>query len=297
MSDDPTRKRLGRGLAALIGEMDKPIAAAPAVAASPNADRRVPIELISRNPRNPRRSFSEAELVDLSQSIRTHGVVQPIIVRRTPSGEAYEIVAGERRWRASQIAGLTEVPVIIRDIDDRVALEIAIVENVQRADLNSIEEAMGYQQLVDEHSYTQLDLATIIGKSRSHVANTLRLLKLPEKVRDMLIGNQLSAGHARALIAVENPLKLAEKIVSQGLSVRQTEALVQAGEKDDLPANLEKKSAAYPKDVDTEALEKLLSDTIGMKVSINHQTGGGAMSIRYRDLEQLDELCRRLRHK
>jgi ParB family transcriptional regulator, chromosome partitioning protein len=297
MSEDPTRKRLGRGLAALIGEMDKPVAAAPAaVSTAAGIDRRVPIELISRNVRNPRRSFSEAELVDLSQSIRTHGVVQPIIVRRKPgSSEGYEIVAGERRWRASQIAGLTEVPVIIRDVDDRVALEIAIVENVQRADLNPIEEALGYQQLVDEHSYTQLDLATIIGKSRSHVANTLRLLKLPDKLRDMLISNQLSAGHARALIAVENPLKLAEKIVSQGLSVRQTEALVQGGDQDNVPANLEKKSAGQVKDVDTEALEKLLSDTIGMKVSINHQAGGGAMSIRYRDLEQLDELCRRLR--
>lgn len=295
MSEDPTRKRLGRGLAALIGEMDKPATAVPVIAASPNADRRVPIELISRNPRNPRRSFSEAELVDLSQSIRTHGVVQPIIVRRKAGSDAYEIVAGERRWRASQIAGLTEVPVIIRDIDDRVALEIAIVENVQRTDLNPIEEALGYQQLVDEHSYTQLDLATIIGKSRSHVANTLRLLKLPEKVRDMLVSNQLSAGHARALIAVDNPQKLAEKIVAQGLSVRQTESLAQGNGKSDLPANLEKKSASHAKDVDTEALEKLLSDTVGMKVSINHQAGGGSMSIRYRDLEQLDEICRRLR--
>ena len=170
--------------------------------------------MIVRNPRNPRRSFSEADLVDLSQSIRTHGIVQPIIVRRKPeTADNYEIVAGERRWRAAQIAGLTEVPVIVRDIDDRAALEIAIVENVQRADLNAIEEALGYQQLVDEHSYTQLDLAGIIGKSRSHVANTLRLLKLPEKVRDMLVSNQLSAGHARALIAVEDPLALALKIV------------------------------------------------------------------------------------
>lgn len=294
MSDDPTRKRLGRGLAALIGEMDKPATVERAPTSAPSADRRVPIELITRNPRNPRRSFSEAELVDLSQSIRTHGVVQPIIVRPKAGSESYEIVAGERRWRASQIAGLTEVPVIIRDIDDRVALEIAIVENVQRADLNPIEEALGYQQLVDEHSYTQLDLATIIGKSRSHVANTLRLLKLPEKVRDMLISNQISAGHARALIAVDNPLKLAEKIVSQGLSVRQTEVLAQGGH-EDLPTGLEKKSAIQTKDVDTAALEKLLSDAIGMKVSINHQSGGGAMSIRYRDLEQLDELCRRLR--
>lgn len=293
MNDDPSRKRLGRGLAALIGEMDK---STPAPSAVVNADRRVPIELIVRNPRNPRRSFSEVDLVDLSQSIRTHGVVQPIIVRRKAgSAESYEIVAGERRWRAAQIAGLVEIPVIIKDIDDRVALEIAIVENVQRSDLNAIEEALGYQQLVDEHSYTQLDLAGIIGKSRSHVANTLRLLKLPEKVRDMLVNNQLSAGHARALIAVDNPLSLAERIVTEGLSVRQVEALVQE-------PTLETKSAKGPqkglhanKDVDTTALEKLLSDAIGMKVSINHQTGGGTLSVRYTDLEQLDELCRRLK--
>ena len=291
MNDDPTRKRLGRGLAALIGEMDKP-AAAPAA----SADRRVPIELITRNPRNPRRSFSETELVDLSQSIRTHGIVQPIIVRKKDSAlETYEIVAGERRWRAAQIAGLTEVPVIIRDIDDRAALEIAIVENVQRADLNSIEEALGYQQLVDEHSYTQLDLAGIIGKSRSHVANTLRLLKLPEKVRDMLVSNQLSAGHARALIAVDHPLALAEKIVAGGLSVRQAEQMAQEST---LPSALETKAVKRTlpdKDIDTAALEKLLSDSIGMRVSINHQAGGGTLSLRYSSLEQLDELCRRLK--
>jgi ParB family transcriptional regulator, chromosome partitioning protein len=291
MNEDPSRKRLGRGLAALIGEMDKP----PQSAAAPvSADRRVAIELIVRNPRNPRRSFSEAELVDLSQSIRTHGIVQPIIVRKKPeSAGTYEIVAGERRWRAAQIAGLTEIPVIVRDIDDRAALEIAIVENVQRADLNAIEEALGYQQLVDEHSYTQLDLAGIIGKSRSHVANTLRLLKLPEKVRDMLISNQLSAGHARALIAVDNPLALALKIVSGGLSVRQAEQMAQAAA--DRP-QLETKSLKQgPKDVDTTALEKLISDHLGMKVTINHSAGGGAMNVRYRDLEQLDELCRRLK--
>jgi ParB family transcriptional regulator, chromosome partitioning protein len=291
MNDDPSRKRLGRGLAALIGEMDKP---AQAAALPVSADRRVAIEHIVRNPRNPRRSFSEVELVDLSQSIRTHGIVQPIIVRKKPeSADIYEIVAGERRWRAAQIAGLAEVPVIVRDIDDRAALEIAIVENVQRADLNAIEEAMGYQQLVDEHSYTQLDLAGIIGKSRSHVANTLRLLKLPEKVRDMLINNQLSAGHARALIAVDEPLALAVKIVAGGLSVRQAEQMAQ----DALEKPLETKSLkhAAPKDVDTTALEKLISDHLGMRVTINHSGGGGAMSIRYRDLEQLDELCRRLK--
>ena len=292
MNEDPSRKRLGRGLAALIGEMDKPAqAAAPPV----SADRRVAIEHIVRNPRNPRRSFSEAELVDLSQSIRTHGIVQPIIVRRKPeTADLYEIVAGERRWRAAQIAGLTEIPVIVRDIDDRAALEIAIVENVQRSDLNAIEEALGYQQLVDEHSYTQLDLAGIIGKSRSHVANTLRLLKLPEKVRDMLINNQLSAGHARALIAVENPLALALKIAAGGLSVRQAEQMAQETLNPTAPETKSMKGAAQ-KDVDTTALEKLISDHLGMKVTINHSVGGGAMSIRYRDLEQLDELCRRLK--
>ncbi len=291
MNDDPSRKRLGRGLAALIGEMDKP----PQAAAAPvSADRRVAVELIVRNPRNPRRSFSEAELVDLSQSIRTHGIVQPIIVRKKPeTADIYEIVAGERRWRAAQIAGLTEVPVIVRDIDDRAALEIAIVENVQRADLNAIEEAMGYQQLVDEHSYTQLDLAGIIGKSRSHVANTLRLLKLPEKVRDMLINNQLSAGHARALIAVDEPLALALKIVAGGLSVRQAEQMAQDAA--DRPQEIKSQKHALAKDVDTTALEKLISDHLGMKVTINHSGGGGAMNVRYRDLEQLDELCRRLK--
>jgi ParB family transcriptional regulator, chromosome partitioning protein len=291
MNDDPSRKRLGRGLAALIGEMDKPPQAA---AAEVSEDRRAAIEHVFRNPRNPRRSFSEAELVDLSQSIRAHGVVQPIIVRRKPdSPDMYEIVAGERRWRAAQIAGLTEIPVIIRDIDDRAALEIAIVENVQRADLNAIEEALGYQQLVDEHSYTQLDLAGIIGKSRSHVANTLRLLKLPEQVRDMLISNQLSAGHARALIAIEDPLKLALKIVSGGLSVRQAEQLAQ--EASDRPLETKSMKHPAPKDVDTTALEKLISDHLGMKVTINHSGGGGVMSVRYGDLEQLDELCRRLK--
>jgi ParB family transcriptional regulator, chromosome partitioning protein len=278
MTDDPSRRRLGRGLAALIGEMDKP---APAPNAALNADRQVPIELILRNPRNPRRSFSETDLVDLSQSIRTHGIVQPIIVRRSlGSTDTFEIVAGERRWRAAQIAGLTAVPVIIRDIDDRVALEIAIVENVQRSDLNPIEEAQGYQQLVDEHSYTQLDLAGIIGKSRSHVANTLRLLKLPETVRDMLVNNQLSAGHARALIAVDDPLGLARKIVSEGLSVRQAEQLAQdASERPKLEAK--QGTGVRQKDLDTSALEKLISDHLGMRVAINHTGSGGTLSVKY----------------
>ena len=225
MSDDLSRKRLGRGLAALIGEIEAPETAAPKPAVG--ADRKVPIEFIGPNPRNPRRSFGEAELVDLAQSIREHGVVQPVIVRPAKEAGRFELIAGERRWRASQRAGLAEIPVIIRDVSDRVALELAIIENVQRADLNPLEEAQGYQQLVDEHDYTQADLANVIGKSRSHVANTLRLLKLPDVIRDMLSEGQLSAGHARTLVTAADPVGLAKRIIQGGLSVRQAEALAQ----------------------------------------------------------------------
>ena len=196
MNDDPSRKRLGRGLAALIGEIDRPAAVEtekPRLA----ADGKVPIEFVTPNPRNPRRHFGEAELTDLSQSIREHGVVQPVVVRPSPTQQGrYEIIAGERRWRAAQRAGLIELPVIVRDVNDRTALELAIIENVQRADLNPVEEALGYQQLIDEHDYSQADLGQVIGKSRSHVANTLRLLKLPDVIRDMLVDGSLSAGHA-----------------------------------------------------------------------------------------------------
>lgn len=289
MTEDPTRKRLGRGLAQLIGDMDAPITAqAPIVA----PDRRVPIELISRNPRNPRREFAPELLEDLAQSIRTHGLVQPIVVRAEP-GQAgrYEIIAGERRWRASQQAGLTEVPVVLRQVDDRQALEIAIVENVQRADLNPVEEALGYQQLVDEHSYTQADLGSVIGKSRSHVANSLRLLKLPESVLDMLKSSQLSAGHARTLVTAENPLALAQKIIRDGLSVRQAENLAQQASNGTQP---KERAQTAEKDADTRALEKLLSDTTGMTVNIDHRANAGTVSVRYKSLEQLDDICRRL---
>ena len=210
MTEDPSRKRLGRGLAALIGEIDRPETPARVV----SADGKVPIELIARNPRNPRRAFGEAELSDLAQSIREHGLVQPVVVRPAPGHTGrYEIIAGERRWRAAQLAGLNEIPIILRDVDDRVALEIAIVENVQRSDLNPIEEAMGYQRLIEDHSYTQADLGQVIGKSRSHVANTLRLLKLPADIRDMLVEGVLSAGHARTLVTAADPGGLARKIV------------------------------------------------------------------------------------
>jgi len=288
MSEDPSRRRLGRGLAALIGEMDKPVeqVTAPRI----GADNKVPIEFVHPNPRNPRRSFAEEELSDLAQSIREHGVVQPVVVR-TATGGRYEIIAGERRWRAAQLAGLAQIPVIIREVDDRVALELAIIENVQRSDLNPVEEALGYQQLIDEHNYTQADLGQVIGKSRSHVANTLRLLKLPNEVRQMLVDGVLSAGHARTLVTAEDPVALAKLIVEEGLSVRQAEALAQ------MPADqaAEPKAAPAEKDADTIALEKTLSDIIGLKVAINHGKRGGELRIAYKTLEQLDEICHRLR--
>lgn len=293
MSDDPSRKRLGRGLAALIGEMDKPTP--PAAAPSVGADSRVPIEFIAPNPRNPRRNFGETELADLAQSIREHGIVQPVVVRPADNGR-YEIIAGERRWRAAQRAGLTQVPVIIREVDDRVALELAIIENVQRADLNPVEEALGYQQLIEEHNYSQADLGQVIGKSRSHVANTLRLLRLPDGIRDMLVDGSLSAGHARTLVTATDPAVLAKRIIDEGLSVRQAEALAQG------PARVEgqgggRSSKPAEKDANTLALEKALSDVTGLKVTISHADKGGELKIAYRTLDQLDELCRRLQQQ
>jgi ParB family transcriptional regulator, chromosome partitioning protein len=291
MNDDPSRKRLGRGLAQLIGDMDTP--SSPAAAAQISADRRVPIEMIVRNPRNPRRDFVEEQLEDLAQSIKTHGVVQPIVVRPEPGNSGrYEIIAGERRWRASQRAGLTEVPVIIRAVDDREALEIAIVENVQRSDLNPVEEALGYQQLIDEHHYTQADLGGVIGKSRSHVANSLRLLKLPDSVRKMLETGLLSAGHARTLITAAQPDLLAERIIKDGLSVRQAEVLSQ--EILNPKPTKEISTKRSDKDPDTRALEKLLSDKTGMTVEIDHRGHGGVVTVRYKSLEQLDSICQRL---
>ncbi len=220
--------------------------------------------------------------------------MQPVVVRRdaaNPEANRFEIIAGERRWRAARIAGLTEVPIIVRDVSDRAALEMAIVENVQRSDLNPIEEANGYQLLVEQHGYTQASLADVIGKSRSHVANTLRLLRLHEVIRDMLESGQLSAGHARALITADDPVGLASRIVEDGLSVRQAEELAQgaAGRLDRQP-----RAAAAEKDADTSALEKQLADVTGLKVTIQHRGAGGEVKIAYRTLDQLDELCRRL---
>lgn len=294
MNDDLSKRRLGRGLAALIGEMDQPT---PVDAGRPpvNPDRMTPIEFISRNPRNPRRYFDETELHDLASSIRQHGIVQPVVVR-TVSSDRYEIIAGERRWRAAQLAGLIEIPVIVRDVDDKTALEIAIVENVQRADLNPLEEALGYEQLIAEHGYTQNDLGEIIGKSRSHVANSLRLLKLPDPVRDMLAGGSLSAGHARALVSTSDPAALARTIVSKGMSVRDAERLAQndiKAQNDPRPAGARRDE----KDSDTLALERTLSDTLGLDVAINHRGSGGQVKISYKTLEQLEEICRLLERR
>ncbi|WP_332065226.1 ParB/RepB/Spo0J family partition protein [Bartonella sp. CB189] len=300
MNDDQSKKRLGRGLAALIGDINlnndftsnvKKTAEFNAVV-SRSSDKFVPIESISCNPNNPRRSFTDLELDNLAQSIRQHGVVQPVIVRPLRSRpNHFELIAGERRWRAAQRANLNQLPIIIRDVDDKTALELAIIENVQRADLNPIEEGKGYEVLQNEHGYTQEDLAQVIGKSRSHVANTLRLLKLPPKVQEFLTDGKLSAGHARCLITVDNPQSLAEKIISEGLSVRQTEILVNEQAK---PKG--KKQLVVEKNAETKSLEKLLTDVIGMKVVIKHGKKGGDLKIHYSSLEQLDDICKRLKN-
>lgn len=298
MNDDNSKRRLGRGLAALIGEMDQLPAADIGSQPTVNPDRLVPIEFVGRNPRNPRRYFDESELQDLASSIRQHGIVQPVVVR-TIADNRFEIIAGERRWRAAQLAGLIEIPVIIRDVDDRTALEIAIVENVQRSDLNPLEEAMGYELLIADHGYTQNDLGEIIGKSRSHVANSLRLLKLPEPVRDMLASGTLSAGHARALIPTSDPVALAKTIVAKGMSVRDAERIAQndiksQGDPANQPQALARKDE---KDSDTLALERTLSDVLGLDVTVNHKGNGGHLRIAYKTLEQLEEICRLLERR
>jgi ParB family chromosome partitioning protein len=285
------RSRLGRGLAALIGDVSDEGAAVDRA----RGTRQVPIEFLRPNSRNPRKSFLAEELDELTQSIRERGIIQPIIVRALPGlNGVFEIIAGERRWRAAQRAGLHEVPVVEVVADDKQALEIAIVENVQRADLNPLEEAAGYEQLIAEFGYTQNDLSQVIGKSRSHVANTLRLMKLPESVRRQVADGALSAGHARALLAVGSPETVAERIVSEGLTVRDVERIAQGEAGEDATAKARK--PRREKDPDTRALEQALEDVLGLKVNIAHHGGGGGqVTIRYATLDQLDGLCRRLK--
>jgi ParB family transcriptional regulator, chromosome partitioning protein len=280
--------RLGRGLAALIGDM-APIDAPRLAEASNGNQKRLPLDFIIANRANPRREFAPEQLEELTNSIREKGVMQPLLVRPSEDPNIFEIIAGERRWRAAQRAGLHDVPVIIREVDDKEALELAIIENVQRVDLNALEEAQGYEQLIEQFSYTQQDLAQVIGKSRSHVANTLRLLKLPRDVRDMVINGQLTAGHARTLITVDDPAGLAKQIVDEGLSVREAEALSQRG-----TAPKREPKPEEPRDADTVALEKRLSDALGMSVAIDHKDKGGRVEIRYRSLEQLDLVIEKL---
>ncbi|ETA52994.1 ParB/RepB/Spo0J family partition protein [Ponticoccus alexandrii] len=287
------RRGLGRGLSALMADV-APVEQESQSEAPRRPDRVLPVELISPNPDQPRRSFTQSQLDDLANSIRTKGVIQPLIVRTDPTQpDRFQIVAGERRWRAAQMAQLHEVPVLVRDLDDTEVLEIAIIENIQRADLNPIEEAAGYRQLMFKFGHTQEKLAEALGKSRSHIANLLRLLNLPETVQEMVTAGELSAGHARTLVTSRDPESLAQTIVSKGLSVREAERLAKGGEAPAPRRKPDPASYSFDKDADTKALEADLSAALGMKVQIDHKPGQekGRVSIAYDTLEQLDVLC------
>src|SRR5262245_15752458 len=290
MADDATRSRLGRGLASLMGDVG--IESQANERSGARSQRKVPIEFVRANPRNPRKLFSEAELAELADSIRERGIIQPIIVRAR-GADNYEIIAGERRWRAAQRAGLHELPIVVLDVSDAEALELAIIENVQRSDLNPLEEASGYQSLAKEYSHSQEDIAKIVGKSRSHIANTLRLLHLPEKVKAYINSGKLTAGHARMLVGQSNAEELAEQIVNQGLNVREVEAIARKMSKQQAQGG--KAAAAAVKDPDTVALEERLGNALGLSVTINHRaSGSGSLQVKYRTLEQLDDVIARL---
>lgn len=285
--------RLGRGLASLMGEVAEE---------SPSADvarkpRKAPIENLSPNPRNPRRAFTETELAELTASIKERGIIQPIVVRAVKGYDnKFEIIAGERRWRSAQRAGLHEVPIAIVEATDAQALEFAIIENVQRADLNPIEEAAGYLALMQDFQHSQDDVAQIVGKSRSHVANLLRLLKLSDPVKALVQSGELSAGHARQLIGQPNALEIAHDVIKRGLSVRQIEQEMRkdgAAQARDV-RNEAKGHTSGAKDADTRALEKRLSDVLGLEVTVDHRGGSGTLHIKYSDLDQLDEVIRKL---
>jgi ParB family transcriptional regulator, chromosome partitioning protein len=300
MSDaKPKTRGLGRGLSALMADVTGQDEKAEAVTQPRRPDQLVPIEKVFPNPQQPRRSFGAEQLEELAASIREKGVIQPLIVRRRAAGQGtYEIVAGERRWRAAQMAQLHELPVLIRDFDDTEVLEIAIIENIQRADLNPIDEAAGYKQLMDRFGHTQDKLSTALGKSRSHIANLVRLLQLPDEVQGYLRDGQLSAGHARALITAPDPVGLARKVIQQGLSVRETEKLAKdRGPGESATGHTQTRArASADKDADTRALEADLSANLAMKVTIQHDKGqeSGLISIRYASLEELDDLCTKL---
>lgn len=289
MAGKNERRGLGRGLSALMADVQPEETTAAVPSAEPRSDRKIPIEKLHANPDQPRRTFTPEELESLSQSIAEKGVIQPLIVRKSPRGDdSYEIVAGERRWRASQMAKLHEVPVVVREFSDIEVLEVAIIENVQREDLNPLEESLGYRALMDRFSRTQEEMSKALSKSRSHIANMLRLLNLPDDVQEYLREGKLSAGHARTLVGHENASALAMQVIGKGLSVRATETLVKSTNKP--------KAAPKPrveKDADTKALEGELSANTGMKVAIDHNNGkeSGQITIKYSNMMDLDKLC------
>lgn len=286
MSDVKRKSGLGRGLSALLDDIaTPPTASAPGVVRLPVAD-------IMPNPGQPRRQFDEAAMAELTASVKAHGVLQPILVR--PFNDRHQIIAGERRWRAAQAAGLHEIPVVLRELSDGQVAEIALIENIQRADLNAIEEARGYQKLIAEFGHTQAVLADIVGKSRSHVTNLLRLLDLPVTVQALVESGALSMGHARALVGAADAEELAEKTVKQGLSVRALEALVAGGKA--RPAKPRAPAAAAANDPNSDALEEQLAETLGMPVALQVALGAtsGSLTIRFADLDQLDLLCAKL---
>lgn len=290
MAEKSERRGLGRGLSALLADVETD---APSGDGSGRDADVLPIEQIHPNPDQPRRTFSEEDMADLTASIRDRGIIQPLIVRPDASAPgSYQIVAGERRWRAAQRAQLHEIPVLIRDFTDTEVLEVAIIENIQRADLNAAEEALGYRQLMDRFGHTQEQLAEAMGKSRSHIANLLRILNLPEPVLDMVRDGSLSAGHARALVPTSNPLEFARQVVRKGLSVRQTESLTKSPQRAKKPSQ----PAAPAKDADTLALEGDLSAQLRTRVTL-HPAGdgeGGEIRIKYASFDQLDELLQHL---
>jgi ParB family transcriptional regulator, chromosome partitioning protein len=291
MSADTPRRGLGRGLSALMGET---AAEQPLDPAAPRAAgvRLMSIGHISPNPHQPRRHFDDAALDELAASIAARGLIQPIVVRPHPHNSAFQIVAGERRWRAAQRAQLHEIPVIVRELSDADTLEFAIVENIQRQDLNAIEEATSYQRLIKDFAHTQEELGKLVAKSRSHVANMLRLLDLPPTVQAMVADGRLSMGHARALITAPNPAELAQQVINRELSVRETEKLAKEGKASTARPKAEKMPTAV--DADIGALERQLGDILGLKVTIEHGEKGGRVSISYSTLDQLDLVCQRL---
>ena len=286
------RSRLGRGLAALIGDVGEETKKTERA----RSQRRVPVEFLRPNPRNPRRNFSDADLEELTASLRERGVIQPIVVRPTRgAGDRFEIIAGERRWRAAQRAGLHDVPIVSVEVTDDEALQLAIIENVQRSDLNAIEEATGYQTLIDDFGHSHDEIAKVVGKSRVHITNTLRLLKLPEAVQIHVRSGKLTAGHARMLVGRADAERRAEQIIADGLNVRQVEEWMRsAGSDRGRPAGANGKSG---KSADTVAVEKRISDALGLRVSIDHRGEGGVVHVHYGNLDQLDEVVRRLERR